>query len=252
MAEDQTIQSWIKRWDGKTPGAFLNLLAAAIREVSEYLDAMLTTSTPYDYYKKIGALSQDTKGSGTATVAAALFVVNKYNDDPYNGLFTAANILGSDTDTISSFVGALFGAKYGTNSVPNHLHEKIQDKDYLENTGRRLYNLTRQAIRSEKKATGEGRLSQRDAYLRILAWEIGLHEMFWDALEEGSPVVHPTLGQGHITNKQVRPIPREGYVAKLISVSFDSGQSCIFHSRVQNNLRVAESLTDVIEKNFKE
>jgi len=44
-----------------------------------------------------------------------------------------------------------------------------------------------------------------------------------------------------------KPIKREGYVAKLIHVNFDCGQSCTFHSRVENNEKVSESLAqDVV------
>jgi hypothetical protein len=84
--------------------------------------------------------------------------------------------------------------------------------------------------------------------MSIMAWEIGLHEMFWDALDVGAGVVHPTIGQGTIVRKDVREIPREGYVAKLIKVAFDCGQSCVFHSRVENNLIVSESLSLDLEK----
>jgi hypothetical protein len=61
-------------------------------------------------------------------------------------------------------------------------------------------------------------------------------------------VVHPTLGKGTITGKDVRPIARAGYVSKLIHVRFDSGQSCVFHSRVEHDVRVSESLAEDIQE----
>ena len=39
---------------------------------------------------------------------------------------------------------------------------------------------------------------------------------------------------------------RRSYVAKLIFIEFDSGQSYTFHSRVQNNEKVSESLAEDI------
>ena len=40
----------------------------------------------------------------------------------------------------------------------------------------------------------------------------------------------------------VKPIKRDDYVAKLIHIKFDCGQSCVFHSCVENNDKVSESL----------
>ncbi len=91
-------------------------------------------------------------------------------------------------------------------------------------------------------------VQRTDAYFRILAWEIGLHEMFWDALRKGGIVVHPVLGRGTITKQKVKPIKRDDYVAKLIHVKFDCGQSCIFHSRVEHNEKVSESLAEEIAR----
>ncbi len=51
----------------------------------------------------------------------------------------------------------------------------------------------------------------------------------------------------HFRREVEKPIKREGYVAKLIHVNFDCGQPCTFHSRVENNEKVSESLAqDVV------
>ena len=160
-------------------------------------------------------------------------------------IYTAANQLGSDTDTIASFVGALVGARHGTEVVPRHLWEKIQDREYLCKTANRLHAAA-VGQRSEQAPTG-GRMLREEAYLGILAWEIGLHEMFWDAIQVGGGVVHPAMGRGIITSKEVRDIAREGYVAKLIGVHFDCGQTCLFHSRVENGEKVSGSLAKAVE-----
>ena len=94
----------------------------------------------------------------------------------------------------------------------------------------------------------ESMVQRTDASFRILAWEIGLHEMFWDALREGGIVVHPTLGRGVITKQDIKPVKRDGYVAKLIHVKFDCGQSCVFHSRVEQNEKILESLAEEVTR----
>ncbi len=91
-------------------------------------------------------------------------------------------------------------------------------------------------------------LQQRDTYFRVLAWEIGLHEMFWDVIDIGEAVAHPTLGRGAIKGKKVRDIAREGHAAKLIRINLDCGQNCIFHSRVENNEKVSEGLGKDVER----
>ncbi len=72
--------------------------------------------------------------------------------------------------------------------------------------------------------------------------------MFWDAIDIDGMVVHPTLGRGTIIAKHVHRIGREGYIARLISIKFDCGQSCTFHARVERDERVSESLGRDVER----
>ena len=120
-----------------------------------------------------------------------------------------------------------------------HLVTHVQDRDYLLKTAERLYSIAA-GVQGDFIA-GNQTIGRTDAYFRILAWEIGLHEMFWDALgEDGIVLVHPTLGRGTVVKKEVKPIQRDDYVAKLIHIKFDCGQSCVFHSRVAHNEKVSE------------
>jgi hypothetical protein len=156
------------------------------------------------------------------------------------------NLLGSDTDTIAGFLGALLGARFGRKAIPGYLEIELQDNEYLIKTARRLHAISFGALTGELAESN--RIERKQAYLKILAWEIGLHEMFWDAIGVGGTVVHPTLGRGTITNKIVASIPREDYVAKLLHVKFDCGQTCVFHSRVERNGDISESLARDIGK----
>lgn len=85
-------------------------------------------------------------------------------------------MLGSDTDTIASFVGAPLGARYGLDAVPQHLIEHIQDRDYLLKTGNWLHAVAAGELSDQVES--ERKLEREEASLSILAWEIGLHEMF--------------------------------------------------------------------------
>lgn len=158
----------------------------------------------------------------------------KYIDEPHKALHIAVNMLGSDTDTIASFVGGLFGAFYGRQVIKSNLLDELQDKDYILNVANRLYDIASGG--ALKRCLSTQKLERRDYPLLIQAWRIGFSEMFWDALKEGGTVMHPILGNGRIVRKEVKPLFREDYVIKLIEVNFSCGQSCVFHSRVKREL----------------
>jgi ADP-ribosylglycohydrolase len=251
VSDDQRISHWIEAWEKSGKGrrlSFKELFGQTREEAHRYLAAIpeFLAKPVKEYYQFVGALKPETKGSGLATTSAAIFLFLRFKDSPAEALFTAANQLGSDTDTIAAFVGGLIGARFGMQVVPGHLLEKLQDREYLLKTAAYLHAVA-SGKASNHASTGTP-LQQEEAYLRILAWEIGLHEMFWDAIDTGGAVVHPTLGRGIIKGKEVRPIARGGFVAKLIRIAFDCGQSCIFHSRVEHDEKVSESLAQEVEK----
>ena len=247
VSRDENIVMWIQQWEYDENGKKLSFKEDFNKVYDEaiiFLEGIhqYTSKDPKDYYEYIGALKAETKGSGLATVCAAIYLFLRYSDAPEEALITAVNMFGSDTDTIGIFLGALLGAHHGLRAIPTNLAEEVQDHSYLLKTAKRLHAIA--TGEQQEKVIATQKTQRRDAYFKILAWEIGLHEMFWDALEEEDIVVHPTLGRGAISGKVERPMKREGYVAKLISVQFDSGQSCTFHSRVQNNDKVSESLAE--------
>ena len=254
VADDQTISTWITAWERKQKsprGSFKSAFGETRQEALRFLGAMpdFLKKPSEEYYGFVGALEPSTKGSGLATTCTAIFLFLSNGREPAASVYAAASQIGSDTDTIASFVGALVGARYGTGIIPKHLWEGIQDREYLLKTASRLHACV--SGKPREHTSVDVPLQQQEAYLRILAWEIGLHEMFWDAIDVGGTVVHPTLGRGVISSKEVRPIAREGYAAKLIRIKFDCGQSCVFHSRVENNDKVSESLGKDVEKALK-
>lgn len=249
VAHQNHIIMWIRDWDKdirSEESSFRLLFNKTRQEASQYLTSIRESmnADPKTYYTFVGALSPATKGSGLATVCAAIYLFLKYLDRPEEALTTAVNMFGSDTDTIGVFLGALIGAYHGTKAVQPHLIDRVQDRDYLLKTARRLHTIA--SGEQQENLVESQKVERRDAYFRILAWEIGLHDMFWDNPKVDEVVIHPTLGRGKIIDKDVKPIKREGYVAKLIHINFDCGQSCVFHSRVENNDRVSESLAQDI------
>jgi ADP-ribosylglycohydrolase len=253
ITDNDLITTWIRRWDKNSEESSFRLSFDRVhQETSHYLEGIqkFIHADAKTYYTFVGALNPATRGSGLATVCAAIYMFLKYVERPSEALVIAANMFGSDTDTIGVFLGALLGAYHGTNAVQSQLLDQVQDRDYLLKTAKRLHTIA--SGEQQENLIENQVIERRDAYFRILAWEIGLHDMFWDTIEVGEVVVHPTLGRGTIIDKDVKPIKREGYVAKLIHINFDCGQSCIFHSRVENNDKVSESLAQDIVNALKE
>ena len=248
--DDDFIQEWVQRWDKKPLDGmrFREVFHSARNEAIDYLGSIESrlTSNNKEFYKLTGALTKAYKGSGISTVLVAIYLFLKYVDGPKKAIFSAVNMLGSDTDSIAAFVGGLFGAHYGLSAVPANLLDGLQDREYILKAATHLYNISTGAV--VEKYVSSKTFDRYDAYLKIMAWEIGLHEMFWDALAEGNTIVHPALGQGRIRSKRVEPLAREDYHVKLIEIHFECGQTCVFHSRVSKSGQLSASLAEETKK----
>ncbi|MDO8655788.1 MAG: ADP-ribosylglycohydrolase family protein, partial [Nanoarchaeota archaeon] len=81
-------------------------------------------------------------GSGSKVYCSypfALFMMQKYWDDPVNGLIETVNY-GGDCDTTGAIFGALAGARHGL-SWPKEWMEKVQDAKKLKALGKGLYQM---------------------------------------------------------------------------------------------------------------
>lgn len=74
----------------------------------------------------VGLLDEKTRGVGTATWVAAYWLALTQGDAPQHAIRLAANVVGSDTDTIATIAGAHLGA---TRPFPDL---QVQDRGYLE------------------------------------------------------------------------------------------------------------------------
>ena len=249
MSVDSELEAWVREWDRRAkPGSFHRLWGEALEETAKGLQRVLDqpNEPTLDFYRHVGALNPETKGSGVGTVLAAIHNFAAHFDRPAEALFEAINLVGSDTDTIATLTGALTGACFGLRAVPPDAAQDVQDAPYLRHIANRLFRIASGQLGSALLETK--RLERRDAYLQILAWEMGLHEMFWDAIGVGGIVTHPALGRGTIVRKEQRALRRVGYEAKLIRLDFESGQSCVFHSRIESGGSLSESLTEEVQR----
>jgi ADP-ribosylglycohydrolase/predicted enzyme related to lactoylglutathione lyase len=79
--------------------------------------------------EELGAFGRS-KGAGTITAAAAIFLASRYASQPQQGLLAAAFARGSDTDTIAGLTAALLGALHGPDWL-GPLADQVQDARYI-------------------------------------------------------------------------------------------------------------------------
>ena len=135
------FNSWEKEWNSKAKIPFKEQYQIILDETQQYLRDIYKSLTNKIQDEKtlrsLGCYNSDTKGSGTATVIAGIFLCCKYHKDPIKGIEQAVNSIGTDTDSIAAFAGGLIGSLHGTSIIPNKF-KSIQDSDYLENIAIRL------------------------------------------------------------------------------------------------------------------
>lgn len=247
---DNKITTWLREVEKKGKinfcqefDKYLKEASEFIRKIPEYLNKNENT-----YYNFTKANTPAYKGSGISTTCVAIYMFIKFLEQPKEALIRAANFIGSDTDTIASFVGSLIGSYFGksVNSKFTELSEQLQDRDYFTKIAHTLWRIYSKKIEIQESSQ---KIEKLESYLKILAWEFGLHELFWEILQEGDRVIHPVLGKGTIEYKVIKKIAkREDYVAKIFKIKFDCGQTAYFHSRVSKEGTVSKSIAKEIEK----
>ncbi len=103
----------------------IGLLDTARREVSA--GALADDSSVLE---KLGCLGRE-KGSGTRSVAAAVYLSARHAALPKQGVLRAAFEKGTDTDTLAAMTGGLMGCLAGTEWIPMSWL-KVQDAEYIQ------------------------------------------------------------------------------------------------------------------------
>lgn len=86
--------------------------------------------------KDLGCFGQ-TKGAGTSSAAAAVYLVARHAARPVQGVLSAAFAKGADTDTLAAMVGGLLGCLAGVEWIPAPWLQ-VQDADYLRDIASRV------------------------------------------------------------------------------------------------------------------
>ncbi|MDK3022830.1 ADP-ribosylglycohydrolase family protein [Cupriavidus taiwanensis] len=153
---------WIPSWEQQTAKSLRGEMLRAKDEWAAHVEEcrQFLSQPPDAAYgqivSKLGGMQPDQRGSGLKCALFALVLAWTHRDsNPAIALRTSANLLSSDTDTISSMAGALVGALFHESAPP----VRVQDAGYVEYEARRL------------TAVGEGRAAESFSYPDLLSWQ---------------------------------------------------------------------------------
>ena len=194
---EMAASAWIPTWEKTTGSSFRDAWATTIDETREllyraedYVAALADDQTPHgEAYAamcgQLGLFDDATRGSGTATVVAALALAAAHPQDPRQCALVASRALNTDTDTIATMASALVGA-VASEAPPT----PVQDHDYLCEQAERLTRL------SGRRTVAPTR------YPDLLTWQSPRSQLDAVGLVDGQPalaglaLLSPMLDEG--------------------------------------------------------
>lgn len=213
----QKFSSWESEWNKGTLKPFQDLFNEIIEETQEYLRVtyklLMNNTSDFDALTKLGCYKNETKGSGTSTVIAGIYLTCKYSNEPLKGIEQAVNSIGTDTDSIAAFTGGLIGALHGQSIIPSKW-KTVQDIDYLDAISIRLLEI------SESRA--ELKSPVKNDKHKLIA------EIESDSFQPNDKVYLETLSVGTIKGIDRQKTLTKGKYNLILDVDFEVGQFCRF------------------------
>ncbi len=231
-------KDWEIEWNKGSKKPFRDLFKEIVEETREYLRTtykLLTNeSSDFEALTKLGCYKNETKGSGTSTVIAGIYLTCKYSNEPLKGIEQAVNSIGTDTDSIAAFTGGLIGALHGQSIIPSKW-KTVQDIEYLDAISIRLLEISES--RAELKSP-----VKNDKHKPIA-------EIESDSFQPKDKVYLETLAVGTIKGIDRQKTLTKGKYNLIIDVEFENGQFCRF-AKLLNIEEEQKSLlfTDSVEK----
>ena len=223
--ETDEFRQWLRRWNSDYPVWFDDLFAETKAEfVSALVEAGRARDAEIDdVVRKLGCYTPATKGSGVATVSAALALFYRYGGNFKACVEHAVNLIGADTDTIGAMAAGLAGAVGGSISLPEDWTVHVQDYNYLNRVAEALVDIgLRQAsgwelgpqVLNDHSPADSVNLSKATQFTR------------------GQRLIHPIFGKGWVSHVQTQAIRRKsGGNVTLVDVEFDVGQRVRLRTR---------------------
>ena len=216
FANRSEIKEWLKEWNKSSDITFEHLYSEIVVETQNYLrfvyQSIKQNLSVQETLTKLGCFNQATKGSGTSTVIAGIYLATKFHNKPLNAIIEAVNALGSDTDSIAAFTGGLIGALHGNSIIPTKW-KLVQDNDYLDNIAEQLLSISEDRFISVPLTL--------DSNLK------SLNNIHKDDFSLNTEVEFMPLGRGKITFINKQPAPTKGKYNLILGAHFDNGQSIV-------------------------
>ena len=238
IAESKFMQ-WEYEWNKKAEKSFRELFEDILSEAQEYLrytyKLIANNISDLEALSKLGCYKNETKGSGTSTVIAGIFLACKYSKEPLKGIEQAVNSIGTDTDSIAAFAGGLIGALHGQEIIPSKW-KSVQDFDYLDKVSDKLLEI------SENSTT-----LSNIKYNKELK---SLNKINFDNFKEYERVNFSPLGVGTIMEVNRQKTLTKGKFNLILKVDFEIGQSCVFGKLLNlNDQDESINFTQIVETN---
>ncbi|MGO8114980.1 ADP-ribosylglycohydrolase family protein [Rhizobium leguminosarum] len=143
-SDDKLGLFWLQAWENKAGRTLAQAFDEEISFAHEAIESILPIvddPSRYDHVLTLlGGFDEATKGAGTTTAISAAVVANYVGRvSEEQALLVAANTLQSDTDTIASMAGAIFGA-----FTKQELRWDLQDREYIVREAKRMAQISQQ------------------------------------------------------------------------------------------------------------
>lgn len=227
--EKPEYRSWENEWNKGKSKPFRILFEESINEVQNQLRdvyrCIKTNQTDFNTLDILGCFEKSTKGSGTATVIAGIYLTCKYSKDPIKGIEQAVNSIGADTDSIAAFCGGLLGALHGQSIIPSRW-KKVQDYDYLDRIATSLLEI------SEERFSAFPHIANSNFKI--------LNEINSDSFNVEEPISFEPFGNGIIKSIDRQNTLTRGQFNLILAVDFEIGQSCVFSKLLKSKISEPE------------
>lgn len=210
------LKEWLKEWNKSSNKPFELVYEEILIETQQYLRLVYQNIkqniSVQETLQKLGCFASATKGSGTSTVIAGIYLATKFHNEPLQAIIEAVNALGSDTDSIAAFAGGLIGALHGHNIIPEKW-KSVQDVEYLDSISERLLAISEDRLEEEK--------SNFPTEKKLL------NKPQNDDFELNQEIEFIPLGNGKIVNIDRQPTLTKGKYNLIIEANLEIGQSIL-------------------------
>lgn len=221
-AKTDEVKEWLSAAEQDQPG-YLDRYRTTVDEFTGML-AMRRDVELRDLMRELGCMDRATRGSGTATVAAAVHLFCRHGGNVERAVVEAVNAIPSDTDTIGAFVGSMAGLYGGYEAIPERWTHRLQDLPYMVALSETLAQI------ATRETDYPGTLRARPSRLDVNLPDV-MEVLKTDQVEVDSRVRHDVLGSGWVKAVHAQETRRhDGSQIIYARVELDIGQRCQFRA----------------------